>query len=226
MVNRLYEGSGSQVWLHLGIKTFHQRCKIKSSCYLNHLTSKWSNFRTVFALLHLQVINARFSPALGASDVRNRATVCSSGSVSAGFYFYSHCCHPLPCFVLLSLPDAISVLCSTDEESPYLFSLFEGRQRWIDIDGLRWRLGSVVFQLGTRPTFFHIFSSLRTEWDAAAVLMNISTKSLTVNLFFFTFVFPLVLITVLLTPLPSVLHKGWRIPNVSPFKGLAICEIH
>lgn len=128
-------------------------------------------FKRVFALLlHLQVINA-----LSSLESKWRQ---KESCVSAGFYFYSLCCQPLPCFVLLPQPDAIGELCSTDGESPCLFSLFEGRQRWIDIDGFRRRRW--FSKLGTCPTFSTV-STLQTEWDAAAVLMTISTKSLTVK---------------------------------------------
>lgn len=89
-----------------------------------------------------------------------------------------------------------------------LVCLKEGRDGLISMasDG---DSGFVGFPAWNTSNIFPHFSSLRTEWDAAAVLMNTSTKSLTVNLFFLYLCLSFcTCMTVLLSPLPSVLHKG------------------
>lgn len=104
-----------------------------------------------------------------------------------GFYFYGHRCRPPSCFVLLFEPDAIGVLCSADEESPYLLLCLKERQRWIDIDSLRWRLRSVVSRAGTCPTFSTFFPGPTDRNGMLSLCWWIySTKSLTVHPFFFT----------------------------------------
>lgn len=95
-----------------------------------------------------------------------------------GFYFYGHRCRPPSCFVLLFEPDAISVLCSTDEESPYLLLCLKERQRWIDIDSLRWRLRSVVSRVGTCPTFSTFFPALQTEMGCCLCADEYTPQSL------------------------------------------------
>lgn len=129
---------------------------------------------TVFPLLHLQGNKCSLRKP---QDQIMSETEQHRMNVSRGFYFYGHRCRPPSCFVLLFEPDAMGVLCSTDEESSYLLLCLKERQRWIDIDSLRWRLRSVVSRVGTCPTFSTFFSQpYRQKWDAVSVLMNILHK--------------------------------------------------
>lgn len=142
--------------------------------------------RQSFPCYTFRVTNALFKS--------HRTKLCQKRSDSVwmcpqGFYFYGHRCRPPSCFVLLFEPDAIGVLCSTDEESPYLLLCLKERQRWIDIDSRRWRLRSVVSRVGTCPTFSTFFPSPADRNGMLSLHWWIySTKSLTVHHFFFTFV--------------------------------------
>lgn len=111
-------------------------------------------------------------------------------SVSTGFYYYSHSCPLLPRFVLLFVPDGISLLFSTDEENPYLLlCLKEGRDRLIlitsDGDFGLWFPGWKMSNI------FHF--SCPTDRKGCCLCIDEYTPQSLWQLirFFFTFVFPL-----------------------------------
>lgn len=92
---------------------------------------------------------------------------------------------------IVFVPDGISLLCSADEESPYLlFGLKEGQDRLILITS-NGGFG-LWFQDWKMSNVFHFSCPSQTERVAVSVLMNTlckAKKSLTVNQFFFSFVF-------------------------------------
>lgn len=109
-------------------------------------------------------------------------------SVSTGFYCYSHCCPLLPRFVLLFVPDGISLLFSTDEENLYLLLCVKGGRDRLILITLDGDFG-LWFPGWTMSNIFPLFPAYRQKGMLSLYWWIHCAKSLTVNPFFFTFVF-------------------------------------
>lgn len=108
-------------------------------------------------------------------------------SVPTGLYCYSHCCPLLPRFVLLFVPDGISLLFSTDEENLYLLLRVKGGRDRLILITLDGDFG-LWFPGWTMSNIFPLFLPDRQRGMLSLYWWIRSANSLTVNPFFFTFV--------------------------------------
>lgn len=211
------------------IKTFHQWCEIKKQ-----LLSQSSHIQTV------KFQDSLCSPPPSGhkhsllsqpweqvtSETEPRRAAAAAAECRQGFIFTATVAI-LSLALSYFLYQMLSVYCAAlmKRARTFLVCLKEGRDGLISMasDG---DSGLWFSSLEHVQHFSTFFSACGQNGTPLQVLMNISTKSLAVTLFFFTFVFPFVLITVLLSPLESFHLCAKQMANVCHFEGLAICEIH